>query len=182
MKAALGLVLLLAAGGCGDHAVVPPLDRYELGGEFSLTAQAGEPFQLDALRGQVVALFFGYTYCPDFCPLTLSKLSRVNELLDDQLQVLFVSVDPDRDDTAQLRAYLSAFDLSVTGLTGTAEQIAQVTRQYGAGFRRQEEGETSYIIDHTSRTYLIDREGVVRYLFSSEDAAELMAAVIEQVP
>ena len=64
----------------------------------------------------------------------------------------------------------------------TAEQIAQVTRQYGAGFRRQEEGETSYIIDHTSRTYLIDREGVVRYLFSSEDAAELMAAVIEQVP
>ncbi len=180
--------LLLAAWllGCQEHRGQEEgltLDRYELGGDFSLTDQHGHDYQLDQHRGQAVALFFGYTHCPDFCPLTLSKLAGAQALLNRPLQVLFVTVDPERDDAEQLRAYLSSFDLPVTGLTGTPAQVAEVARRYAAGYQVHRADSTSnYTVDHSTRTYLIDGEGVVRYLFSQEDTPEQIAAVVALLP
>src|SRR5947207_11889354 len=91
---------------------------------FSLTDQDGRPFHLTQLRGKVVLLFFGYTSCPDACPTTLSKLSGVSKLLArnaDQLVVLFVSVDPDRDTPGVLKSYLAYFHVNSQGLTGTKQ-------------------------------------------------------------
>ena len=179
----LAAVLLLGCQAPEQGDGVPRLDRYELGGEFTLTDHSGHPFELTDLRGETVALFFGYTHCPDYCPLTLSKLVQVESLIDRPLHVLFVTVDPARDSPGQLRAYLSSFDLPVTGLTGDPEQVARVARQYGAGFQRHgEDGGGSYTVDHGTRTYLIDGEGVVRYLSASDESAERMAAAIGQMP
>ena len=179
------LLLVSALVGCqepGGQTAVPRLDRYELGGDFSLVDQDGRLYQLNQHRGQVLALFFGYTHCPDFCPLTLSKLTEVQALLEQPLQVLFVTVDPERDDAEQLRHYLSSFDLPVTGLTGEVEQVAEVARRYGAGYQRhQSDPSADYTMDHSTRSYLIDGDGVVRYLFSKEDSPERIAAVVAQL-
>ena len=176
------VLLIVLLVGCQDRQQPPTLDRFELGGDFSLTDQQGRTYQLSQHRGEVLALFFGYTHCPDFCPLTLSKLSTVQNLVEQPFHVLFVTVDPERDNAEQLRTYLSSFDLPVTGLTGEPEQIAEVARRYGAGYQRQQTaGSPDYVVDHSTRTYLIDREGVVRYLFSNEDSPELLAAVFAQL-
>ena len=163
---------------------VPPLQDYGgIGGDFALVDQHGAPFELQGLRGQAAMLFFGYTYCPDICPVTLSKMGRVYQLLDErqqELTTLFVTVDPKRDTQEKLAEYLDYFALDAIGLRGDKEEIDQVVRQYGAHYSLGEE-QAAYLVDHSTYTYLIDQQGKVRFLFRQSDGPELMAAVTEQL-
>ena len=174
---------LLAAAACGGGegspgGEPPSLDRYELGGDFALIDQKGEDFSLSHRRGRPVLLFFGFTRCAASCPTTLSKLGEViRRLPAPAVEVLFVSVDPGHDTPEALAEYCAGYPYRLTGLTGTPEGVAAVARQYGAGFGPDDDGE----IGHTSRTYLIDGEGVVRFLFSEQDGVEKMAGVIRRL-
>ena len=176
--------VLLAAAGCGGSGEgaaggePPPLDRYELGGDFELVDQRGEAFSLSHRRGRPLLLFFGFTRCAASCPTTLSKLGEVvRRLPAPAVEVLLVSVDPGHDTPEALAAYCAGYPYRLTGLTGTPEAVAAVARQYGAGFGPDDDGE----IGHTSRTYLIDGEGVVRFLFSEQDGVDKMAGVIRRL-
>src|SRR5690606_29587559 len=103
---------------------------------LSLTDHTGRAVALDGLRGRTVAVFFGYTFCPDVCPLTLSHLSRIHGELDPQaraLQVLFVSVDPERDTPERLARYLESFHPSILALTGSFDEIERQARGFGVG-------------------------------------------------
>ena len=184
---------LLAA--CGDQpeaqkaetpapVEVPALrDFGGIGGDFALVDQHGASFELQSLRGQAAMLFFGYTYCPDICPVTLSKMGRVYQLLGEdqqELTTLFITVDPKRDTQEKLAEYLDYFAIDAIGLRGDKEEIDQVVRQYGAHYSLGEE-QAAYLVDHSTYTYLIDQQGEVRFLFRQSDSPELMAAVAEQL-
>lgn len=163
---------------------VPPLQDFGgIGGDFALVDQHGARFELQSLRGQAAMLFFGYTYCPDICPVTLSKMGRVYQLLEEhqqELTTLFVTVDPQRDTQEKLAEYLDYFAIDAIGLRGDKEEIDRVVRQYGAHYSLGEEQE-AYLVDHSTYTYLIDPQGKVRFLFRRSDGPELMAAVVDQL-
>ena len=122
------------------------------------------PVSLKALRGKVVALYFGYTQCPDICPTSLGYLNlALSQLTPEELagfQGLFVSVDPERDSLQRLKEYGEYFNPAILGVTGSVAQIDAVVQQYGAAYRLTETGsQMGYIVDHSADTYLIDRQG-----------------------
>lgn len=134
------------------------------GGDFLLEAATG-PVALASLRGQVVLIYFGYTWCPDICPTNLAFLATaLRELSPDELarvRVLFVSVDPERDTLHRLAGYAAHFHPNILGVTGTPQQVAQVAKQYGAAYRKTESGNSAmgYLIDHSADTYVVDPAG-----------------------
>ena len=122
----------------------------------------GKNFQLDTLGGQVVLIFFGYTSCPDVCPLELSLMASVlNEFADRQLPVrgLFVSVDPERDTPQVLRDYTSHFSETLTGLTGSKQQIRQFANRFNAYFNVIGANDTVVKVDHSANLYILDKAG-----------------------
>jgi protein SCO1/2 len=149
----------------------PPLPA----NDFTLTSADG-PVSLDELRGKVVVLFFGYTYCPDVCPTTMVRLAHALDLLGkdaDDVQVVMISVDPERDTPERLAEYVGAFDPSFMGLTGTPEEVAEVASAYGIYLARAEgSAATGYLVDHTSTVTVLDRNGERRLLWSFEVPAE----------
>lgn len=164
---------------------LPELKNLEFGRDFVLTNQDGQAFDTSALRGKLIFLFFGYTTCPDACPMTLSKLARVASLLgqeEDQIQIVYVSVDPERDTVEKLKEYLSYYQLPVIGLTGTAEEIKSVAGDFGVFYSKSEE-ETAmgYLVDHTTLIYLVDGKGSLRYLSHPEDSPEVLAGLARKV-
>lgn len=189
-------VLLAACGGAKDDgetpaaAIVPEgqssprLDVYsELGGDFRLTDQRGQPFRLAETDGKVRLLFFGYAMCPDVCPMTLSKIVQVRRLLGpeaEDLMTLFVSVDPERDTPDKLAAYLGYFDLGeAAALTGTAEEIRAVVDLYKASYEKDQTGSAGgYLINHTPYLFLLDRQGTVRALYRPSEKPEEIATAI----
>lgn len=192
---ALGALVAACGGGEAERAAVgtgaspgaAELGVYdEIGGDFELTDQRRRPFRLSATRGKVRLLFFGYTMCPDVCPMTLSKVVRIRELLGaggDEVMTLFVSVDPARDTPEKLRAYLRYFDLGdAAALTGTREEIDAVVDLFKATYEiEQADSAASYLVSHTSRLFLIDRRGKVRALFATPAAPGEIATAIRQV-
>lgn len=164
----LPLGVLAAAAGAADEASLkagvfsPPREAPA----FTLQASDGGELKLERYRGKVVILEFGFTSCPDVCPTTLAALARARKELGaegDGLQVVYVTVDPERDDAARLREYLRTFDSSFVGGTGSAEQLAAVRRDYGIAAERVTSA-AGYSFSHSSYTYLIDREGNLRAL------------------
>lgn len=137
--------------------------------DFSLQGSQGAQFKLSQYRGKVVVLGFGYSSCPDVCPTTLAVLAQARKKLGaigNELQVIYVTVDPERDNALRLRDYLAAFDPTFMGGTGTAEQLASVRQAYGiVATKKAVDGNPSdYLIHHSSFIYLIDREGSLRAL------------------
>ena len=133
------------------------------GGDFVLQGPEG-PVALADYRGEVVFLYFGYTFCPDVCPTALSLLAQaLSGLTPDELekaQGIFISVDPERDTMEVLKAYPPFFHPKIVGATGSADQVAKVAKQYGASYMKQKpEGDAPYSVDHSSFTYLIDTDG-----------------------
>jgi protein SCO1/2 len=130
--------------------------------KLKLTDADGEPFDLVSLKGKPVVVFFGFTQCPDVCPMTMQKLSimrdRIGEPFND-LRILFVTLDPDRDTPEALKNYFSAFTLPVTGLTGSAADIAGAAKQFDVFYETVRYSETDYAIDHTASLFLVDRGG-----------------------
>ena len=134
---------------------------------FSLAGSNGAPVKLSSYRGKVVALGFGYTSCPDVCPTTLADLAKARKKLGDaakDFQVIYVTVDPERDNAALLREYLAAFDPTFLGATGAPAELAQVRMQYGIQTNRTEGRgkDAGYFVHHSSYVYLIDRSGRLR--------------------
>ena len=129
--------------------------------EFSLVDQDGAPFDRERLLGRWSLLFFGYTYCPDICPVTLSKLAPVLDLLgpDSPVQAVFVSVDPERDDTARLAEYVAFFHPSLLGASGDDAEIARLTEAIGVFHQRRAAEDASaddYLVDHSASLFLVD--------------------------
>jgi protein SCO1/2 len=144
---------------------------------FSLLSHHGDVVSSDALRGKTLAVFFGYTSCPDVCPLTLSHLARALEELEEdgeRVQVLFITVDPARDTPERMEHYLESFHPSFLGLTGTEEEIRAVADAYGAFFLRNSEGE-NYTVDHTARTFIVDPRGRIPLTFPITATPQEMA-------
>ena len=161
-----------------------PLRNAE-GANFTLTDQDGRPFQLSSLRGRVVLLFFGYTSCPDACPTTLSKLSKVYKLLGpdrERVVTLFVSVDPGRDTPRVLKDYLKYFRVNAVGLTGTKEEIDRVVSLYGARYEiEKSDSATGYHINHSTDLYLIDQKGAVAQRFKYEGGTKEIADAVRRL-
>ncbi|MCB2179953.1 SCO family protein [bacterium] len=141
---------------------------------IQLSASDGSTFNLEDQRGKIVLVFFGYTSCPDVCPSTLSDMKRVTETLGDQAdqtQVVFVTVDPQRDTVEKLHSYLSLFNPKFLGLTGTEDDLSPVWADYGVYREIDTESQTAagYLVNHSSRMYLINRDGdlVMTYSFGT---------------
>ncbi len=154
--------------------------------ELSLIDHLGRPFSLASHRGRAVLLYFGYTFCPDACPATMVLFGQVREQLAEQadrVQMVFVTVDPERDTTEQLRAYLSRFDPAIVGLTGEPGAVAEVLKAYGIFAQKVpvESSATGYLMDHTALVYLIDPEGRLRVMFPFGMGATDMAHDVKQV-
>ena len=131
-------------------------------GSFILTDQNGKKRELTDFKGNVLAIFFGFANCPDICPTTLIELKEIDKRINNpKLQVLFVTLDPERDSEEVLKAYLASFNDKFIGLTGRIEEIEKVAQQYKIFRLKVGEGE-SYTIDHSSAIYLIDEQGRVR--------------------
>ena len=134
---------------------------------FSLTDQHGKEFTNAALLGHWSLMFFGFTSCPDVCPVTLSALAQAETKLSqsgpkklfDELKVYFVSVDPDRDDPAKIDQYVSAFSPRFTGLTGSQEALAALAQQLNVAFMKVPDNKGGYVIDHTGNIVVIDPKG-----------------------
>lgn len=132
--------------------------------EFALRGSDGRPVSLARFRGKVVLLSFGFTNCAAVCPTTLSTLARAHALLGekaDAVQVVFVTVDPERDTPAQMHAYLAGFDLSFIGATGDPAVLAAIRKDYGVTARKEGTGD-DYAVAHTSSIFLIDPAGNLR--------------------
>jgi protein SCO1/2 len=130
--------------------------------DFTLMSATG-PVSLSDFRGKIVALYFGYTFCPDVCPTTMSDLAEAMRILGDKaddVQVIMVSVDPARDTPELLDAYVKTFDPDFIGLTGSEQDIATVAGEYGVFYQKHEgTAATGYLIDHSAFTMVLDREG-----------------------
>jgi protein SCO1/2 len=131
--------------------------------DFELLDQNGAPFRLSEQRGKVTLIFFGYTHCPDVCPVTLSEFKRVKERLGDkasQVRFVFITVDPERDTPERVAAYVANFDPSFIGLSGDRLELEPIWKAYGVYQERREVGSAAgYLVDHTARTYAIDKQG-----------------------
>jgi cytochrome oxidase Cu insertion factor (SCO1/SenC/PrrC family) len=152
-----------------------------IGGDFTLIDHNGEAFHLSQLRGKVVLLFFGYTYCPDVCPTELAGIAAVVNALEaaaDDVQGLFVSIDPERDRPQVLKEYVHYFSRRLIGLTGAPEQIESVAGQYRVKFKKVPRADGHYTMDHSAQLYLIDRQGrlsaVVPYGLPPEHVLDLV--------
>jgi protein SCO1/2 len=155
--------------------------------ELNLAGSDGKDVKLERYRGKVVALGFGYTHCPEVCPTTLSRLAKARRSLGAagrDLQVIYVTVDPERDDAKRMREFLASFDPTFVGGTGTAAQLAKVYRDYGVTAMKHA-GSTpgAYGMEHSSFVYLIDRAGRIRamvpYGERAEDVAHDAALLLE---
>ncbi|PWH14661.1 MAG: SCO family protein [Anaerolineae bacterium] len=138
--------------------IEPPLPM----ADFQLTDQHGATFRLSDLKGKLVLVFFGYTYCPDVCPITLAEFKQVRANLAQQaekVRFVFITVDPQRDTPQVLAKHLQNFDAQFIGLTGAEEELAKVWKQFGAYRQiRQVEGMQNYLVDHSARIYVLDAE------------------------
>lgn len=182
---ALGLITMVVVGGrqqaaqTTDAATGQPL----VGGPFTLTNQDGQVVDQSILEGKWSLVFFGFTYCPDYCPTTLGVLNAVQERMGDKakdLQIVFISIDPERDTPQMLKDYLSSdgFPDDVIGLTGTPEQVAQVAKAYRAFYQKVGEGE-GYTMNHGLTVYLMGPDGRFRSAVAHDLGPSRTATLIE---
>jgi protein SCO1/2 len=148
--------------------------------QFELPGSTGAPVRLSDYRGKVVALAFGFTHCPRICPVTLANLSRAFEQLGPAaggVQVVFVSVDPERDTPARMREFLDFFNPAFVGATGTPGQLEAVRREFGISAEKavSQNKKLGYEVHHSSFVYLIDRQGRLRLLMPFGKTADDLA-------
>ncbi len=182
----LALVLLLVT----LSAVLwwQPEDRNEpalSGGDFVLSTAQGA-LNLQHLRGKVVILYFGYTWCPDVCPTSLALLGMALHKLEPQelsaIQSVFISVDPERDTVERLAEYTPYFHPALLGATGTPQQINDIARRYGVAYaREQSDSITDYTVDHSSLTFLLDRTGKLHEVLPHGTSPDRIVAAIRQL-
>ena len=155
------------------------------GGDFTLQSWRG-PVSLADFRGKVVLIYFGYTWCPDICPTNLAIIGLALKQLTPAeragVQVLFVSVDPERDDVERLKQFAKYFDPGILGVTGSEQEIADAARRYGAAYRRSEQSNSAmgYMVDHSSYTYLVGPNGRLVEVLEHATPAERIVGLIRR--
>jgi len=154
----------------------------DYGNSLALTDHHGKPRTLQDFRGKVVTVFFGYTQCPDVCPTSLATMSEVMRQLGsdaERVQVLFVTVDPERDTQALLANYVPQFDARFLGLYGDLERTAQVAKDFRVFYRKSGDTEGgNYTVDHSAGTYVFDQAGRLRlHVRHSESADNIVADI-----
>jgi protein SCO1/2 len=157
-------------GGCGDRPEalkfrLTDISGVDFGKALNLTDHNGKPRTLVDFRGKVVTVFFGFTHCPDVCPTTLAEMAQVVKELGrdgDRVQVLFVTVDPERDTQQVLKQYVPSFNPGFLGLYGDAEATARAAKEFKIYFQKQPAKDGRYSVDHSAGTYILDRQGRLR--------------------
>ena len=172
--------LYLNSPGAGLAELAAPTG-VTVGGPFTLVDQNGATRRAEDLRGKLMLIYFGYTYCPDVCPTELQTMSDAVDRLGakgDAVQPIFITVDPERDTPEQLKNYAENFHPRLLALTGSAAQIAEAARAYKVFYQPVKRGDGEYLVDHSSIVYLMGRDG--RYLahFGGNLTADQMAAAI----
>lgn len=194
IAAVLGIALLVAFGSAGAVWITSRAsdDSYNgtyLAGnsdqvEFTLDTANG-PVSASDYRGKLLVLYFGYTHCPDICPLTLSKLSQVQDQLGDDgddIQVMMISVDPERDTPDILAKYVETFDPSFVGATAPTDQIHEVASDFGIYIEKREvDSAAGYLVDHTVHVIVIDQEGVERIVMDPTLTPEEITSDLEKL-
>jgi len=176
IAATLWVLAAALLGGCGDRSPGPKFRLTDLtgagfGGQLALTDHSGTPRTLADFRGKVVAVFFGFTHCPDVCPMALAELAQVVKALGpagDRVQVLFVTVDPERDTQQVLQRYVPSFNPSFLGLYGDLDATARAAKEFKVYFQKQPPKDGHYSVDHSAGIYILDPEGRLR-LFASHN-------------
>ncbi len=151
-----------------------------------LLSHEGERVSLEDFEDQVVVMYFGYTYCPDVCPATLADVDEALEMMGDKaddVQVVMVSVDPERDTPPVLARYVPAFNETFLGLTGTRGEVAQLATVYGVYFEKTEVGGAAgYLVDHTATLMVIDKDGYLKLVLpfgtSPQDIADDLSYLV----
>lgn len=164
----LCMLLLVSCGTHNFHGMV--IEPPNPAPDFTLLNHQGQPFQLSAQQGKLVVMFFGFTHCPDVCPTTLADMKAVRSKLGndaEHLQVVFISVDPERDTPDLVNRYVTAFDPTFIGLSGPSTTLERIYQDYGVTAIRRElpNSAITYTMDHSAFTYVIDRSGNYRMLF-----------------
>lgn len=178
---------LLAACSSGE----PEWNGHDIAGimpdlTYELTNETGETVTEAARADHPRLMFFGYTYCPDICPITLARiqaaLKQLPEAQREAMRVLFVSVDPERDDPARLREYTSGFGDQVIGLTGSQKQLKALHKRFRVTYGYGEPDEDGfYLVSHSSAVFAFDRQGQARLLFNQDVSADQMAADLSRM-
>ena len=176
----LWILVALALAGTGlmllsrSAAPTPPpatITGASFGGPFTLVGADSHPFASSRLAGKPYAIFFGFTHCPDVCPNALARLARLRKQLgrgDEAFNIVFVSVDPERDGPKEVGAYATAFGSPVIALTGSPAQVEQVKKQYGIFSEKVPQGDT-YTVDHSAQVLLFDRNGEFRATIAADE-------------
>lgn len=184
---ALAIITVVVVGGRSapsNGAEIASTGQPLVGGDFQLVDQDGRTVDQTMLNGKWSLVFFGFTYCPDFCPTTLGELAAVQQRLGDKakdLQIVFITVDPQRDTPRMLKDYLSSdgFPKGTIGLTGTPEQVAQAAKAYRAFYQKVGEGET-YTMNHSLTVYLMGPDGRFRTAVVESLGPDKTTTIIEQ--
>lgn len=171
-------LLLAAVAACDTKPIFKSTDitGADYGKVLELTDHAGKPRHLEDFRGKAVVLFFGFTHCPDVCPTTLAETAQVLKALGpdaEKVQVLFVTVDPERDTRDVLAKYVTAFDPRFLGLYGDADATRRTAKEFKIYYEKRA-GSTpgSYTMDHSAQSYVIDPQGRLRLLVRAERIAQ----------
>lgn len=189
MRRALGAMLLgaaILAGGCdklgGSRTPFQGVDvtGTDIARGFQLHDPSGNNRSLADFRGKVVVVTFGYTHCPDVCPMTLANLAAARKKLGEDardVQVLFVTVDPSRDTPALLKEYVPAFDPTFMGLTGSEDEVTAVTKEFRvyASANKSKPGE-EYTVDHSAQMFAFDKNGKLRLVFAPDMKSDAIAS------
>ncbi len=181
-KLLTSIALVLSLGACNDQRISfhgVDITGADYAKNLNLSDQNGQARTLNDFAGKVVVVFFGYTQCPDVCPTTMQELAEVKRMLGpdgDKLQAVFVTVDPERDTTELLKAYVENFDPSFVALRPTPEQLPAVAKEFKIYFKRVEgKTPTSYTMDHSAGSYAFDTEGRVRLFNRYGSGAKVLA-------
>ena len=171
----MGLLLSMLVAGCGPSAPSKSVFQgtditgVDWGKDFSLVDHTGRRRSLVDFHGKAVAIFFGYTHCPDVCPTTLGEMAQMLKQLGkdaDQVQVLLVTLDPARDTPAVLAQYVPSFHPGFLGLTGTEEEVALVAKSFKVFYQKQaSSSKMGYTLDHSANTFVFDPQGRLRLMY-----------------
>ena len=181
------LVALVALGATALYVFRPPARPLGVTGqEFALNSTKGGAFTEDDLAGVPSLVFFGFTFCPDVCPTTLAETSAIREALGltaDELRIIFVSVDPERDTLAMVKDYVEGFDPSIIGLVGSSlEQTENAKAAFGVFSEKVgEPGDPYYLVNHTALTFLIGADGTFQGTISYEEDRDTAIAKVRRL-
>jgi protein SCO1 len=159
-------------------------DLVKFGGPFTLVDSKGQPFSNAKLNDKAYAIFFGFTHCPDVCPTTLARLVKLRQQLgpgERPFEILFVTVDPERDGPAEVGKYAELFNSPIVGLTGSPAQIDRVKKQFGIFSQKVEQPGGDYSVNHTSTVLLFDRTGDFAGTISPEEQDSAALAKLQRI-